>query len=62
VLAAPRGIGLAERVGYDVLGQRVDRRGNGVGGVGLIRPVSSTVLVRSRGRRMVGAKVCGREK
>lgn len=36
VLAAPRGIGLAERVGHDILGQRVDRRGDRVGGVDLI--------------------------
>ena len=43
---ATRGIGLAERVGHDVLGQRVDRRGNGVGGVGLIRPVAAEDVER----------------
>jgi hypothetical protein len=41
VLAAPGGIGLAERAGHDVLGQRVDRGGDGVGGVGLIGPVAA---------------------
>ena len=46
VLAAPRGIGLAERAGHDVLGQRVDRRGDGVGRFGLVGPVAAEDLER----------------
>src|SRR5271154_3407395 len=47
VLAEPCGIGLAERVGHDVLRQRVDCRGNGVPRIGLIRPVAAENVERS---------------
>jgi alpha-1,2-mannosyltransferase len=47
VLAPPYGVGLAERAGHDVLGRRVDRRGNGVGGVGLIGPEAAKDFERS---------------
>jgi hypothetical protein len=47
VLAAPRGIGVAEGARHHVLGERVDRRGDGVGGVGLIGPVAAEDVERS---------------
>ena len=47
VLASPCGIGLAERVGHDVLGQGVDRRSKGVCRVGEIRPVAAEDVERS---------------
>lgn len=47
VLAPPRRIGLVKRAGHDILGQRIDRFGNGIGRVGLIRPVAAEYVERS---------------
>jgi hypothetical protein len=49
LLAAPRGVGLAEQAGGDVRGQRVDRRGDGADGLGLIGPTAGIDVGMIRG-------------
>ena len=46
VLAAPRRFVFGERVRHDVLGQRVDRRGDRVVGLGLVGPVAAEDVER----------------